>query len=426
MNRRLAPELYLAVVPIGGSRGSAARRPQAGVRIRRQDARVPDRRAPRPAARGEPRAARRARRVRRPARDISRRPAARSRHRRRRDRRDGAAQRRRARGVTSDRGSRSKLATLRAWTQLRGARLAAAVRAARGSRRPPRMPRRPASAESAVARRRDHGVRRARVRPQAARDRRHQRGRVPRDGLARARPRRSRLRVPEPLSRGRRRLRRRRRAALLSRPPRVGPRQGRRDQARAGGVGRARRATATSPRRSSSRRARDRCSSSRTACPAAARLPSPTSWWAACPALRARSDLERKRLHGLEASARTGSSVGGGPLRGRRDAAYLRRVGRRSRTGCCATAKTRSSTRRSCAASERLEFRQVAAVNAARFAILDCTASAAELRRRVARARRARAATRRRPISPCSSTSCARRNLSIARNGASRVTVDTE
>ena len=30
------------------------------------------------------------------------------------------------------------------------------------------------------------------------------------------------------------------------------------------------------------------------------------------PALRARSDVERKRLHGLEAAARTGSSVGGG------------------------------------------------------------------------------------------------------------------
>ena len=30
------------------------------------------------------------------------------------------------------------------------------------------------------------------------------------------------------------------------------------------------------------------------------------------PALRARSDVERKRLHGLEATARTGSSVGGG------------------------------------------------------------------------------------------------------------------
>ena len=39
--------------------------------------------------------------------------------------------------------------------------------------------------------------------------------------------------------------------------------------------------------------------------------------------------------------------------------------------------------------SERLEFRQVAAANAARFVILDCTASPAELRRRV-RARRQR------------------------------------
>jgi predicted kinase len=39
--------------------------------------------------------------------------------------------------------------------------------------------------------------------------------------------------------------------------------------------------------------------------------------------------------------------------------------------------------------SERLEFRQIAAMNAARFAILDCTASPTELRRRVTTRERA-------------------------------------
>jgi predicted kinase len=39
--------------------------------------------------------------------------------------------------------------------------------------------------------------------------------------------------------------------------------------------------------------------------------------------------------------------------------------------------------------SERLEFRQIAAMNAARFAILDCIASATELRRRITARERA-------------------------------------
>jgi aminoglycoside phosphotransferase family enzyme/predicted kinase len=106
------------------------------------------------------------------------------------------------------------------------------------------------------------------------------------------------------------------------------------------------------------------------------------------PALRARSDVERKRLHGLEAAARTNSSLGEGLYAGAAtrqtytaladiadcllrngenalvDAAFLRR-------------------------SERLEFRQVAAMSGARFAILDCTASPNELRRRVAARQRA-------------------------------------
>jgi aminoglycoside phosphotransferase family enzyme/predicted kinase len=100
-------------------------------------------------------------------------------------------------------------------------------------------------------------------------------------------------------------------------------------------------------------------------------------------ALRVRSDLERKRLHGVAALARTESRVGGGLygakehertyatlgsiadrlLRRREsaivDATFLRRV-------------------------DRQTFEQIAAANGARFAILDCTASDAELKRRIA------------------------------------------
>jgi aminoglycoside phosphotransferase family enzyme/predicted kinase len=106
------------------------------------------------------------------------------------------------------------------------------------------------------------------------------------------------------------------------------------------------------------------------------------------PALRARSDVERKRLHGLGAAAHTGSAVGAGLYAGaatRQTYAALADVADRLlRNGENALIDATFLRR-----SERLEFRQVAAMNAARFAILDCTASAAELRRRVAARERA-------------------------------------
>jgi hypothetical protein len=107
------------------------------------------------------------------------------------------------------------------------------------------------------------------------------------------------------------------------------------------------------------------------------------------PALRARSDLERKRLHGLSPRARTGSRVGAGlydVAAGRRTYAALADVAdallRNGENAIIDAAFLRSA--------ERADFRQIAAANAARFAILDCTASAAELRRRVLRRGRAR------------------------------------
>jgi hypothetical protein len=102
------------------------------------------------------------------------------------------------------------------------------------------------------------------------------------------------------------------------------------------------------------------------------------------PALRVRSDLERKRLHGLAALARTGSAVGRG--------LYGAAATERTYAALAATADTllrcgfdaivdAAFLRR----AERLAFRQVAAVNGARFAILHCSAPEAELARRIVR-----------------------------------------
>jgi aminoglycoside phosphotransferase family enzyme/predicted kinase len=102
------------------------------------------------------------------------------------------------------------------------------------------------------------------------------------------------------------------------------------------------------------------------------------------PALRVRSDLERKRLHGLAALSRSGSAIGQG--------LYSAAEGTRTYVALAAAADTllrhgfdaivdATFLRR----RDRLEFRQVAAANAARFAILECRASADELKSRVAR-----------------------------------------
>jgi aminoglycoside phosphotransferase family enzyme/predicted kinase len=110
-------------------------------------------------------------------------------------------------------------------------------------------------------------------------------------------------------------------------------------------------------------------------------------------ALRVRSDLERKRLHGLAADARTGSGVGRGLYAA--DATrltYDRLAGvadRALRNGFNVIVDATFLRR-----AERWAFRQIAAFHAARFAILDCTAPADELRRRVeARARAGRDAS---------------------------------
>ena len=99
-------------------------------------------------------------------------------------------------------------------------------------------------------------------------------------------------------------------------------------------------------------------------------------------ALRVRSDLERKRLYGLAAEARTGSGVGGG-LYGAEGTRLtydrLAAVADRALRNGFNVIVDATFLRR----AERWAFRQIAAFHAARFAILDCTAPAEELRRRI-------------------------------------------
>jgi predicted kinase len=106
------------------------------------------------------------------------------------------------------------------------------------------------------------------------------------------------------------------------------------------------------------------------------------------PALRFRSDLERKRLLGVGELARSGSPVGGGiyaPEQGRRTYAALTAAAERLlRSGYHAIVDAAFLRR-----GERLHFRQLAAAMDARFVILDCTASRSELERRVAARERA-------------------------------------
>jgi uncharacterized protein len=111
------------------------------------------------------------------------------------------------------------------------------------------------------------------------------------------------------------------------------------------------------------------------------------------PAIRARSDLERKRMHGLAPSARSGSGLGtglyGAAASQRTYAALAEIADRLLRNGQNALIDATFLRR-----DERLDFRQIAAANAARFAILDCAAPPDELRRRIrARARRGRDAS---------------------------------
>jgi predicted kinase len=101
------------------------------------------------------------------------------------------------------------------------------------------------------------------------------------------------------------------------------------------------------------------------------------------PAVRVRSDLERKRLHGLSGEARTGSAVGRGLYdaeANERTYARLADVAAAALLGGFDAIADAAFLRR----DERAELARLAANRGARFAILDCTAPESELRRRIA------------------------------------------
>jgi aminoglycoside phosphotransferase family enzyme/predicted kinase len=100
-------------------------------------------------------------------------------------------------------------------------------------------------------------------------------------------------------------------------------------------------------------------------------------------ALRVRSDLERKRLHGLAAAARSGSGVGQGlygPRENQRTYARLAEIAQAAlRSGFDAIVDAAFLRRQ-----ERSAFERLAKEADARFTILDCTAEESVLRSRVA------------------------------------------
>jgi uncharacterized protein len=100
-------------------------------------------------------------------------------------------------------------------------------------------------------------------------------------------------------------------------------------------------------------------------------------------AVRVRSDLERKRLHGLAASAHSGSAVGGGLYDAGSTARTYARLaeiaGAAVRNGFDAIVDATFLRR-----TERDTFSRIAKQHNARFAILDCVAPEEVLRRRIA------------------------------------------
>jgi aminoglycoside phosphotransferase family enzyme/predicted kinase len=115
------------------------------------------------------------------------------------------------------------------------------------------------------------------------------------------------------------------------------------------------------------------------------------------PALRVRSDLERKRLHGLAPSARTKSPIGGGLYAADVSAATYERLASIA-DRALANGFDVIVDATFLAAGERERFRRLAAARRARFAVLDCVAPEAVLRGRIdardAAARDASEATR--------------------------------
>lgn len=105
-------------------------------------------------------------------------------------------------------------------------------------------------------------------------------------------------------------------------------------------------------------------------------------------AVRLRSDVERKRMHGLEAGARTGAALAGGiysATSGRHTYERLAALAREALAAGYAVIVDAAFLER----ARREELREAARVCAASFEILSCTAATPVLRRRVAKRARA-------------------------------------
>jgi hypothetical protein len=100
------------------------------------------------------------------------------------------------------------------------------------------------------------------------------------------------------------------------------------------------------------------------------------------PALRVRSDLERKRLHGLQADEDSGSPIGGGlyaPDASAQTYGHLREVAESALRNHFDIIVDAAFLRR----DERRVFQQLAGEHGARFAIIDCVAAPSVLRERI-------------------------------------------
>lgn len=101
-----------------------------------------------------------------------------------------------------------------------------------------------------------------------------------------------------------------------------------------------------------------------------------------CLTIRLRADVERKRLFGLAATARSGSALDAGIYTPQAHVATYRRLAELAAPALAAgwsVVVDAAFLKR----AERDAFRRIAAAQGARFAILACSAAAAELRRRI-------------------------------------------
>jgi uncharacterized protein len=233
------------------------------------------------------------------------------------------------------------------------------------------------------------GLRRHRVRPGAALDRRAERGRIPADGPRVARAAGSRLALLQRVAGGARGLRRAGPVELVPGVPPPGARQDRRHPPRAGRPrrGRVRAAAGAAGGAHRARRA-PRTPAGAPAGADARPVGSGKSHLARrlaplLPAAWVRSDLERKRLHGLEPLASAAANIGAGlydDASSERTYARLAQIARTALDAGISLVVDAAFLE----AERREEFATLALERGARPLVLACEAPAEVLRRRVA------------------------------------------